>query len=139
MITTVLRTGKQFTSVSSRKSIINNFTTNRFVELPGKPDEKLNLIYCWENFTSENATINSLPVVVDVDNPDPLPLCKVKLTGSYAYRANFANLVESHQKSWATYSWLAIEGTVYMCLKIDFNVSEMFLSLLYTCLGYAHI
>ena len=67
--------------MSSRKSIISNFTTNRFVELPGKPDDELNLIYCGENFTSENATINSLPVVVDADNPDPLPLCKVKLTG----------------------------------------------------------
>ena len=50
--------------VSSRKSIISNFTTNRFVELPDKPDNELNLIYCQENFTSENATINSLPVVI---------------------------------------------------------------------------
>ena len=44
--------------VSSRKSIISNFTTNGFVELPDKPDNELNLIV--ESFTSKNATINSL-------------------------------------------------------------------------------
>ena len=61
--------------MSSRKSIITNFTINGFVGLPGEANNELNLIV--ESFTSENATISSLPAVVDADNPDPSPIRKV--------------------------------------------------------------
>ena len=63
------------TLVNSRKNIISNFTTNRLVGLPGKPDDESNLFV--ESFTNENATISSLLSVVDADNSDPSSLKKI--------------------------------------------------------------
>ena len=62
--------------MNSRKSIISNFTSNRFVGLPGKLDDKLNQIVA-----CENPTISSLLSVVDIasyiDNPNLSSLKKV--------------------------------------------------------------
>ena len=68
------------TSVSSRKSIISNYITNGFFELNDKLDNEPNLIA--QSFTSENATIDSLSVVGNADNPDTLPLKKVTVPTS---------------------------------------------------------